>query len=213
MRSSANLCEACSDRAPCSISEVEQVEGTLMTLLKAKATPWEEVAGSFDIEFKAVKAEAPIRRRLGRRGLFDGVGDFVKGIGNTISDAAGDVIGDTVKDVSDIVSDTVDAAGDVVDDTVDAVGDTVDAAGDVVDDTVDAAGDVVDDTVDAVGDAVDAAGDVVDDTVDAVGDAVGKAGDHTIEESISFDLAAGTPNQRTNILSDQVRYVLGASDD
>lgn len=88
------------ERQAYTIFEVEQVDGTLVTLLKARATPWEEVAGTFDIEFKAVKAEAPIRRRLGRRGF----SDFI--------DSAVDTFEDTVNDVVEFVGDAFERIGD-----------------------------------------------------------------------------------------------------
>lgn len=66
-------------------------------------------------------------------------------------------------------------------------------------------GDAVDSVGDAIGDVADDVADVASGVIDAVGD-VGNAliGNVDFSKSLSFSVAAGTPNTVTNIYSDKM---------
>ncbi|KAI9802720.1 MAG: hypothetical protein M1825_002742 [Sarcosagium campestre] len=118
------------ERQAYTITNVDQVEGTLKTLLSAVPAPWKEVAGTFDLDFGKISRPKPQRRQRVVRGFFDDLADAASGIV--------DDIGDGLEDVGDEIVN--------------------------------------------------------------LGEGVLDLGDVELTKSASFDISAGTPGQRTNIL-------------
>jgi hypothetical protein len=87
-----------------SITGIDNVEGTLTTLLTAHPAGWEDISGTFDLDFGTVALDPHVSGRLMARGflrdLFKGAKDLVSDIRDGIEDGIDD-IKDGFKDVGD----------------------------------------------------------------------------------------------------------------
>ncbi|CUS13506.1 unnamed protein product [Tuber aestivum] len=92
------------ERQPYNITGIDDVEGTLTTLLKASPADWSDICGTFDLDFGTASLAPDAAQRLRARGLLD---DILDGADNIIDD-----VGDGIKDGVNAIGDTFKKIGD-----------------------------------------------------------------------------------------------------
>ncbi|KAI9811948.1 MAG: hypothetical protein M1832_000653 [Thelocarpon impressellum] len=83
-------CGPDSERQAYRINQVNHDEASLTTALDAMPAPWDDVAGTYDLDFGKV-ADPSVARRLRARNLLDDALETVKDAADAVGDAVGDV--------------------------------------------------------------------------------------------------------------------------
>lgn len=106
------------------INDVDNDEEKFIAYLKATPAAWEDITGTFDLDFGRAVLAPGTASKLRRRqpGWLDDIGDW---------------LGDAADDVGDWVGDVADEVVDVVDDVADTIGDVAETIGDVVTGNID----------------------------------------------------------------------------
>lgn len=169
------------------ISEVNQVDGTLMTLLTARLASWGEIAGTFDLTFGRVERPTvetprvpPPLQPLRRRDLFHGLHNIIHDVGEAIH-----TVGETIHNVTHALGGSDTKEGGALSILGGRPLDIGHHIKEVVDTTVAVAG---------------AVGEVIVDTAETVADVLD--GDAMLDKHVEFDLDIGTPGKRMKIWMD-----------
>lgn len=91
-----------------SISKISDDEPTLTTFLTARPAGWDEVAGTYDLDFGKAIISKPTRRR---RDILDDIVDFGGDVVDGIKDVGEDVV-DGIKNGVDDLGDVIASIGD-----------------------------------------------------------------------------------------------------
>jgi phage-related protein len=165
------------------VTDVDTDEASLVTKLTAVAAPWQNITGTFEMDFGKVVLRPAAAARLRDRGWSDfwnGVKDGVDNAVDTVIDGAKDVA-DKAKDAA---KEAVGAVGGAVSDAVDAV---KDAAGTVADDVKDKAGEALDEAA-KIGKEIEAI--------------FNNGGEGELSGAIEFDVSGGEQGVVKNIFTD-----------
>ncbi|KAA8908672.1 hypothetical protein FN846DRAFT_906091 [Sphaerosporella brunnea] len=165
-------CGEDAQRAAYRVTDVNTDEASLMTKLTAVAAPWQNITGTFEMDFGKVVLRPAAAARLRDRGWSD--------FWNSIKDG-----------VEKAVDTVVDGAKEAVDKAKDAAKDAVDAV-------KDAAGTVVDDVKDKAGEALDEAAKIGKE-IEAI---FNNGGGGELSEAIEFDVSGGEQGVVKNIFTD-----------
>ncbi|KAI9799884.1 MAG: hypothetical protein M1833_003806 [Piccolia ochrophora] len=83
------------------ISYVDQQEELFKTVLSAKPAPWDEIAGTFDLDFGSVSQESIVRRELNAPRGWGPLDDALDKLGD-VAEGAKDVVGSVVDKFEDV---------------------------------------------------------------------------------------------------------------